>query len=354
MRQVKIVSFFLILLSNFTVANPVFQKGMSYTPWNWNVLLNPQSTRSIQTMRQIGVEWAALTVFWFQDDRTSTSIAPDPTLYSASTESVVKAIADFHSVGIKVMLKPMVDLRTGEWRAAIQPSPAWFESYQEYIVNWAKFAEEHRVAQLCIGCEFVDAVKNPRWDSYWRDIIAAVRQVYPGPLTYAANHGNEMNVHWWDALDYIGIDAYYQLTSIDNPSLAQLAAAWENRANRIEQWRNTNFPEKPVIFTEIGYRSYDGANREPWDYSKHDPNKIDLTEQADCYQAALTVLTSRDWFFGFYWWAWETSPVSGGPNHDGYTIQRKPAETIVKDWYFNRLIGGRFTTAHAPIFQWHR
>ena len=41
---------------------------------------------------------------------------------------------------------------------------------------------------------------------------------YTGPLTYAANHGNETSVGWWNDLDYIGIDAYYPLTNKNNPT----------------------------------------------------------------------------------------------------------------------------------------
>jgi hypothetical protein len=42
---------------------------------------------------------------------------------------------------------------------------------------------------------------------------------YSGPLLYAANHGNEGSVAWWDAVDIIGVDAYYSLDpSNTNPS----------------------------------------------------------------------------------------------------------------------------------------
>ena len=35
------------------------------------------------------------------------------------------------------------------------------------------------------------------------------------------------NVKWWEALDYIGVDAYYPLpTASENPSVDDLEAAW--------------------------------------------------------------------------------------------------------------------------------
>ncbi len=48
-----------------------------------------------------------------------------------------------------------------------------------------------------------------------------------GPLLYAANHGNELFVQWWDAVDIIGVDAYYPL-AITN-SAPSKSSVW-NRA----------------------------------------------------------------------------------------------------------------------------
>jgi hypothetical protein len=37
-----------------------------------------------------------------------------------------------------------------------------------------------------------------------------MREVYTGLLTDSANWGGEeMGKQWWDAVDYIGVDAYY-------------------------------------------------------------------------------------------------------------------------------------------------
>lgn len=344
MRFATVIAILLAFIGSVS-AQPAYQKGMSYTPWSKNVLATPNSNQSIVTMRQAGIDWVALTVFWFQDGRTSTTITEDFDYYSASKPSVVHAIQQIHAAGMKVMLKPHVDMRTGEWRARIQPSAAWFNAYEEFIVNWAKFAAENQVDMLCVGCEFVDAAESNNHETEWRRIVASIRQVYKNPLTYASNHGSEQSVLWWDALDYIGIDAYYALTNTTIPTQKQLIAAWKSRADKIELWRNRAWPTMPVIFTEIGYRSYDGANVEPWDYTKNDPGKVDLQEQVDCYTAALQVLTPRDWFYGFYWWQWDTNPDSGGDAHTGFTVQNKPAEELLADWYSNKLVGGRFTQA---------
>lgn len=345
---------FLSLVSILAYAEPVFQKGMSYTPWSENTLLASSSDQSIVNMNNVGIGWVALTVFWFQDDRDSAEIHEDFHYYSASKPSLIHAIERIHAAGMKVTLKPHVDMRTGEWRARIQPSAAWFAAYEQFIVNWAKFARDNEVEMLCVGCEFVDAAESRQYETEWRRIVAAVRAVFSGPLTYASNHGSEQSVLWWDALDYIGIDAYYTLTGKNNPTLNELLGVWRARANSIESWRNRSWPTMPIIFTEIGYRSYDGANAAPWDYSTDDPAKVDLQEQVDCYNAALQTLTPRNWFYGFYWWQWDTNADSGGKTHTGYTVQNKPAEELLADWYNNKLIGGRFTFSSVRDFLFFR
>ena len=54
---------------------------------------------------------------------------------------------------------------------------------------------------------------------------------------------------------------------------------------------------KPVIFTEIGYRSLDGTNKAPglWREKK---GTIDLQEQADTYQAVFEVFWGKPWLAG--------------------------------------------------------
>ena len=88
----------------------------------------------------------------------------------------------------------------------------------------------------------------------------------------------------------------------------------------------------------ISYLSCDGMNTQPWNYTMQwDRNvSIDLQEQADCYQAALQSLWGKPWFYGFYWWYWQTDPMAGGPNNRDYTPQNKLAEDILREWYLEK------------------
>jgi hypothetical protein len=138
-------------------------------------------------------------------------------------------------------------------------------------------------------------------------------------------------------LDYVGIDAYFPLTNEIDPTMEELKNAWNQWVNTMEAWQLT--VNKPVVFTEIGYRSGDGANEAPWNYTIS--MSVDLQEQVDCYDAAFQTFWNRSWFYGFYWWNWETNPNAGGENDAGFTPQNKPVQSLITSWYDGTAIPWR-------------
>ncbi|MCD6503880.1 hypothetical protein J7K52_00700, partial [Candidatus Bathyarchaeota archaeon] len=188
-----ILLFFLILLfSASSSRNPVssaFQRGMSYATYaemDPEVYGSLRSNMSLERMRSIGVEWVAINVVYYQYDEASSEIYPLKDR-SPTRDSVAKAVEKAHSLGMKVMLKPMVDLETCAvkpcWRGNIKLSEDWFRSYASFINSWAEFAEKHNVEILCIGCEYANTVE---YAERWISIITGVRERYHGELTYAA------------------------------------------------------------------------------------------------------------------------------------------------------------------------
>ena len=88
----------------------------------------------------------------------------------------------------------------------------WWEDYTNYIVHYAKIAEEKQVPVLCLGCEMNS---TEEFEDKWRNLIKQVRAVYHGQITYDVNHGNEDKVKWFDDLDFINISAYYPIPGPD-------------------------------------------------------------------------------------------------------------------------------------------
>ena len=279
-------------------------------------------------MAETNAEYVAITVWWLQENITSTRIYSKPG-WTATDEALAMAIQKAHMLGMKVMLKPMVDPEDvyTQWRGEIPPSPEWFESYRVFISGYAKFAEENGVDLLSIGCEFKATEAD---ESSWRRIVEEVRRHYSGPITYAATFDSYQAIRWLDALDYVGIDAYFPLTNKRDPTLEELKQAWRDIADEIETWHNSKM-KKPIIFTEIGYRSGDGNNMQPWNWTAQ--LEVDLQEQFNSYLAAFQVLWGRPWFYGFYWWIWESDPNAGGDEDSDFTPQNKPVENLIRSYY---------------------
>ena len=311
-----------------------FQKGISYVAWTKEGYRNANSVKSMEELVSLGVEWVCLVPTWFQDRFDSTQIFP-LNEKTASDESLLFAIEKLRDLNLKIMLKPHLDLikSEGKWRGDIgfvEPSDwqAWFASYTDFILHYARLAQKEQVQMFCIGTELANAaVSQP---ALWRDLIKKVREVYRGELTYAANWHEEFDyIEFWDELDYAGVDAYFPLVCTSRPTKEQLIEVWKDWLKIVQDWQKRI--DKPVIFTEIGYKSSVGATDEPW---KHSPSgEVDLQLQADCYEALLVTFYEEPWFYGVYWWYWGVNPKMGGKFHRGFTPQNKLAQEVIRQWY---------------------
>jgi len=313
---------------------PEFHKGMAYVAWTESGYSNVNSVKAMEQMSSLGVEWVGLLATWYQDKYNSTKIYPQMDK-SPSDESLIFAIRKLHELKLKVMLKPHLDLliSEGKWRGEIgcdNPGDwqAWFDSYTAFILHYADIATKENVELLCIGTELSNAtVSQPE---HWRDLIRKVREVYKGQLTYAANWDNEFSqITFWDALDYAGIDPYFPMVCSYKPNVEQLKSVWADWLKDIEPWQRKI--DKPVIFTEIGYKSCTDAFDEPWQQNCR--GELDLEAQANGYEALLESFWDKPWFYGVYWWCWGVNPRMGGELNRGFTPQNKPAQNVIKDWY---------------------
>jgi len=335
------------VLSTIVTATPssgdqgVMRKGISFPSWTSGEYSSRYPDFALADLAATGANWVAIMVTGFQNTVSSTALDGPIT---PSDADLLHAIAQAHNLGLKVMLKPHVDL-TGfsTWRGFIgqgfteEQWGQWFGSYQAFVNYYAQFAQDHGVELFCVGVE-LQATQQRAND--WRNVIAGVRSRYRGPITYAATNGwpqvaggtpaaTDTDIRWWDAVDYIGVDAYYGLTNEKDPTLEELRSSWRSISMKLAELASTW--NKPVIFPEIGYRSLDGANRNPGDYQVK--GEVDVQEQADCYRAAFEAVYDQPWFRGMFWWSWDTRASWGGPCNDDYTPHLKPAEDVLREWY---------------------
>ena len=305
-----------------------FQKGVVYTSWMGEEFLEPSSDITLGYLKELGFDTIAIMVPAYQDKIDSkvifTNDTPDGD--TPTDEALIHAIKSSQKIGLRIMLKPHVDPRTDEARINIMPSEEWFASYKDFILRYAKMAHEYNVDIYSIGTE-LEATTFDAWKDQWNDIIDSVKAVYSGLLTYSANWTEYKEVPFWDRMDFIGIDAYFPLSDVNNPTPEDLAASWEKIADEIEAWRTEKgLTDKGVVLTEIGYPSADGAAQQPWVAIS---NVEDQEEQAACLEAVFSVLSKRDWFDGYYIWQYfpqeRWSPL-------GFTVKGKKAEEVIKNW----------------------
>ncbi len=310
-----------------------FQKGMCYATWESDRYLSPYSDKALEALAETGANCVSVVVTWYQKNAQAPHISPNGN--TPTDKSLVHVIQKARQLGLSVMLKPHVDLietADGQWRGDIffykeEEWAIWFGDYKKFILRYAKLAEKNGVDMLCIGTELSGTIEQKE---RWKDIIRAVRGVYGGQITYAANWDNEFDkVEFWDELDYAGVDAYFPMSKDDKPDFAELKNACDNWVDKIESWAKPL--GKPILFTEVGYSSTPSASLKPWE--EKTPGGADTKIQANCYKAVLETVWGKQWLAGIYWWKWNTNPDAGGANNKGFTPQNKPAQEILAEWY---------------------
>ncbi|GAB0490259.1 hypothetical protein MMPV_001491 [Pyropia vietnamensis] len=320
-------------------------RGVSYTPWGSDVAGTSRSRASIQSMIDANVNTVALNTFDFLADANDVSaitidVSSDgPTNYSTSDEGLIEGMRYFRSRNMNVFFKPNLDLRSGEWRANIPASPEFFAIYKEWIVGRAALAQAEGASIFSIGTEMNSAQTD---EAAWRDVIEAVRSVFRGTLVYSANHDAYKEVRFWDALDMIGIDAYFPLTSNDErePSRRAMEKKWASLGKDIASFRESaGLSDKQVMFAEAGYQSSTGATtasgHEAGSNQGNEQQEVNVKLQAEAYAALLGIMGSYrfKWWEGAFFWNWEVSPRANEAEFNSWTPQGKPALQVMAEYY---------------------
>src|SRR5215218_2185909 len=211
--------------------------------------------------------------------------------------SLAAGIAQAHANGLSVLLKPAISGLDGTSSYNLHPSDpaAFFACYKAELVHLATIAEATGVETLSLGNEMA-SLTGAEYRGYWVDIVNAVRDVYHGMLTYAAASDEAGHVSFWDQVDVIGINAYPTLSNSANPTVQDLENAWtsvpadpyhaavfdhKSPVDFFHSLSETN--GKPVLFTEVGYRSINGTTINPGDWQAAGTSNAQA--QLDAYKA---------------------------------------------------------------------
>jgi hypothetical protein len=286
-------------------------------------------------VRRVGFNTAAIAVFLDVDPLTQSSVRP-----GAATIPDVDLTATMQAARAQ-RLRPVVAVVLqcpgcpNPWRGALQPRDVrgFFASYRAAVSRYGALARAGGASLFVIGSEMNSL---QRYADEWRRVAAAARAAFRGPVTYVANWDAVAGVGFWDALDVVGVSAYFPLSDEPRPWLAELMAAWHGSRMRNFAGRDW-FGElaalaartgKPVLFGEAGYRSATYTARWPFDGATMRP--ADPVSQANAYRALLATFQDQPWWAGVIWWEWTTA---GGSLDTSFSPRDKAAEYFLSRWY---------------------
>jgi len=295
-----------------------FQRGVSFTAEAGVRYGSDDSIAQLKQLPAYGVNSIALVPYGggrVMENRVVIRHGGNGSWESDAGIEVLSAVA--HQLGMKVMLKPHLWGIGKEAAGSADLRQQWFEQYREFIEHYARLAARTHADLFVVGTELGTLTRH---EDEWRKVIACVRAIYSGPLTFAPTQGPEFEtLAFWDALDYIGLDNYYPLP--DDYSTAELI----NKVEAVQRKFG-----KPVVLTEAGFSAVVNAHRAPWE--DETDKELSLEEQARCYEALLQAFYQKPWFHGVYWWKVGTNGY-GGAGNNSMTPWRKPAMEVVKRWY---------------------
>lgn len=335
MQQVFSVFFMLGILVTFescaTIEFGSKIKGVSFVASHDTIV-----QKHIDPLMEIGADHAAVMPFGFvrgsEDPRVIFNTPRQ--WYGERYEGAKQYIQALHSNRITVMLKPQLwvgrGVFTGDFKLEDEESWKMFEAtYTDFILLYAKLAQEEEVAIFCIGTELYGFIKAR--PDYWENLITEVRNVYSGQITYAENWDKVKEIPFWESLDFIGVDAYFPVSKAQTPSIAQARIGWHGSKKMLAMLSRKR--NKPILFTEYGYRSTDYAGKEPWETSRHDKASNEKG-QANLYEALFEEFWEEPWFAGGFVWKWFHDHERATQElNNRFTPQGKLAEGILKKWY---------------------
>lgn len=292
--------------------------------------------RSIDKIAALGADTVLFVVDSKQENGKSTRIFLDMR-GEPSPEKLGELIQYAHSRKLRVALMPIVLLEApqgSEWRGTIHPDvwEDWWDSYREMLRHYDQVAEKNHVELFVVGSELVST--EPQLDE-WTRTIRQVRREYHGQITYSANWDHYTSIPFWDQLDVMGMNSYYDLgkdvpgnhVQKNQATVEQIDQRWAKIQNSILTFGQRI--HKPVVMLEVGWCSMGNAVTEPWDYTQT-TEPLDLGIQRRLYEAYFETWYGKPGFGGFMIWAW--TPNAAGPDDRGYTPEGKPAEQVLRDW----------------------
>jgi hypothetical protein len=281
-----------------------------------------QARESFANLAAAGATTVALVPFFWQPG------ASDPALVRGSAlprERLFSGIEEAARVGLDVLVKPHVWVPE-RWAGSVTFSSesdwqSWFDAYESALVDCAETAAEAGADVLSVGTELLQTSARPEWAR----LIARAREVFPGRLTYVAHNSAEaQQVGFWNLLDIVTMSSYPPLGAPTDRASWRRAIGDEVRALRTLADRHA----KPAWLGEIGIRSAVDATYKPWESAEERDAPPDPALQEQVLRLWLSAARQGGIDTALVW-RWLSDPQGGGPKDTDFTIQNKPAQSLL-------------------------
>lgn len=280
-----------------------FQRGVSFAMLNSLEFgyHSPGVDEVLRRLARLGADSVAIMPFAGQREPNQ----PRLTFFNRSPRGETEigclhAARRAQAAGLSVLWKPHLWVGHDSWPGEVEMTTeddwrSWWTVYRRYILHHAFLARWAEADLFAVGVE-LDKTAHRR---EWVELVADVRRLYPGPLTYASNwYGGLEKIPFWQQLDYVGVDAYFPLSSSPSASDRELEAGAKEVVARLAAL--SAGAGKPLLLTEVGFAAHQAAWAEP--HTEGGP--YSEADQARAYRALLGALEGQKWLAGL--WLWKT------------------------------------------------
>lgn len=235
----------------------------------------------------------------------------------------------------------------------------FWASYTQVAVKYAALAQATGVEMFSLGTEtegLFRARAAPPWTNHFQPqlaaLVASVRAVYGGLLTYDQHHDVLVATNWYAGqgwvfddlgLDVVGVSAYFPLADTAKPySVGELEASWRDVFSRSILPLRERSRGRPIVFLEFGY-SDDVASVVRANAGEFEPQPVlpdgsetpGMTQQKNILQAFFNVnQTLGEPVRGAFLWDNQyVTPASQLCGRKGFGQFCKPAAAVVAARY---------------------
>jgi len=281
---------------------------------------------TLDVLRSDGINWIAIHPYArIQRDGTVGFRSLDP---DDPPEWLARPIREAHARGLKILIKPHLAYWGSpfSWRGEIAfPEPEaqarFFATYEAWVSELAAVVKD--ADAFAVGTELGGLSMH---EAEWRRIITVVRARFPGSLTYAANWDEMDRVPFWDAVDAVGVQAYFPVLkqATDGvPSAEALDAGWNRILDQLGALAART--GKPIVFTELGYDWSVDAPQKPWASGRRTPAG-EATQEA-LLAAALRALEREPRVVGAFLWKW----FPGERQYGDFRMSRPGVRAVIRE-----------------------